>query len=70
MSTEKQPSSLENKLTKFKIGDDVVIPAGMGDYDFGTVIGIEVRIMYKILDEYGHTRYYAAENLGKQNADS
>ena len=53
--------SLEEKLKLFKIGDDISISGGMGDWDNGVVTGIDITIRYRVRTEYG-TEYWVDED--------
>jgi hypothetical protein len=46
---------------KFTIGDKVIINSDFGDYDYGIVTGHQIRV--RVLDEYGHERFYDEREL-------
>lgn len=55
--------SLEQKLARFKIGDNVSIVGGMGDWDNGVVTGVYVTVTYRIMTEYGREWHVEAEKV-------
>ena len=61
---------IAENLQRFQIGDEVLINAGMGDYDEGVVLGVSIRVYYIVRDEYGRTRYVGEDEIWRPAGDS